>query len=111
MHPSVAQHHICLPFESEAHYAACLRDLARYRQFLQTQFQAHPELFPQAFAHGWQFHSHYELKKRHLKLRRIKLTQTGAVFTLRPSFLMPYGIAFTKEVEKALYLRPLRRPL
>lgn len=111
MPSSATAHHICLPFASEAHYADCLRDLARYRQFLHQQFLAHPELFPQALGQGWQFHSHYRLKKQDgLALRRIRLQQTGEVFTLRPSFLMPYGIAYTKEVEKALYLRQFGVP-
>jgi hypothetical protein len=100
----VSQHHICLPFESEAHYTACLADLAQYRQFLAAQWAAHPELFPQAFAAGYEFHSQYQLRKQHLTLRRIKLTATGAVFTLRPSLVLPYGVARTAEVEKALYL-------
>jgi hypothetical protein len=111
MPSSAAPHHICLPFESEAQYARCLRDLPLYRQFLQEQFQAHPELFPQAFARGWQFHSHYQLKKQAgLKVRRLRLNQSREVFTLRPSFLMPYGIAYTTEVEKALYLRQFGVP-
>jgi hypothetical protein len=38
-------------------------------------------------------------------VRRIKLNATGAVFTLRPSFLLPYGIGRTEEVERALFLR------
>ena len=38
-------------------------------------------------------------------MRRIKLQTTGAVFTLRPSFVMPYMIARTDAVEKALSLR------
>jgi hypothetical protein len=68
-----------LPFDSEAHYAACLSDLAQFRQFLAAQFAAHPELFPQAFAQGFQWHSQYRLKKQPLTLRRIKLKATGAV--------------------------------
>jgi hypothetical protein len=30
---------------------------------------------------------------------------SGAVFTLRPSFVLPYGIARTEDVEKALFRR------
>jgi hypothetical protein len=111
MPSSATPHHICLPFESEAQYGRCLRDLPLYRQFLEGQFLAHPELFPQAFAGGWQFHSHYSLKKQQgLKLRRIRVNQTDEVFTLRPCFLMPYASAYTREVEKALYLRQFGVP-
>jgi hypothetical protein len=37
-------------------------------------------------------------------LGRIRLAATGDVFQIRPSFLMPYLIGKTDEVEKALYL-------
>jgi hypothetical protein len=66
----------------------------------------HPEIFPRAMAGGFSFHDSYRSRKlKGLQLRRIKLRQTGEVFTLRPSFVMPYLIARTEEVEKALYLR------
>jgi hypothetical protein len=97
--------HICLPFESEDHYRACVEDTQKYRAFLSQQISAHAELFPKAIADGYTFHSSYDSRKQKLKMRRIKLNLTGAVFTLRPSFLMPYAVARTDEVEKALYLR------
>jgi hypothetical protein len=104
--PSRAPKHICLPFESEAHYRACLADLRQYREYLMKLLAQHPELFPRALAAGFSFHDTYHSRKQPwLWLRRIKLTQTGAVFTLRPSFVMPYLVARTDELEKALYLR------
>jgi hypothetical protein len=108
--PSTARHHICLPFESAEHYARCINDLQAFRLFLEQQYQIHPELFPSAFAQGYEFHSHYSVKKQNLLIRRIKLLETGGVFALRPSFLMPYAIARTDEVEKALYLRQFGVP-
>jgi hypothetical protein len=65
----------------------------------------HPELFPAAFSGGFQLHDTYQSVKQGLRLRRIKLTQTGAVFLVRPSLVMPYLGAKTEELEKALYLR------
>src|SRR5215475_3396798 len=65
----------------------------------------YPELFPQDMDQGFTFHDAYVSGKQDLIVRRIKLITTGAVFTLRPSFVMPYMIARTDEVEKALYLR------
>jgi len=67
--------------------------------------QQHPELFPQALREGYPFHDCYHSRKQPLVLRRIKLKATAAVFTLRPSFVMPYLIARTDEAEKALFLR------
>jgi len=104
--PSRGQKHICLLFESEAHYQACVADPAKYRAHLIESQQRHPELFPQAFAAGFAFHDTYQSRKQKgLVLRRIRLKQTGDVFTLRPSFVMPYLIGRSEEVEKALYLR------
>jgi len=36
------------------------------------------------------------------RMRRIKMLKTGEIYTIRPSFVMPYMIAYTKEVEKAI---------
>jgi hypothetical protein len=103
--PSRGHKHICVPFASEAHYQECVADVTKYRQYLTTMYQQHPELFPQALDHGYTFHDRYQSRKQRCVLRRIKLTATQEVFTVRPSFLLPYCIARTEEVEKALFLR------
>ncbi len=54
---------------------------------------------------GFTFHDAYASVKQDVIVRRIKVKTTGAVFTLRPSFVMPYMIGRTAAVEKALYLR------
>ena len=107
---SAPRHHICLPFESEDHYRQCIDDTKAFRLFLDHQSQIHPELFPASFADGYEFHSHYTVKKQGLVIRRIKLWETGQLFSLRPSFLMPYAIARTDSLEKALYLRQFGVP-
>lgn len=103
--PSRGSKHICVPFENEAQYQACVEDVKQYREYLTGMSAQHPELFPQAMGQGYTFHDRYHACKQQVVLRRIKLTATAEVFTVRPSFLMPYGIARTAEVEKALYLR------
>lgn len=103
--PSARNNHICLPFKSEQHYTECLAETGKFRKFLAQQFAQHPELFPAAFSSGYQFHSQYRQKKQDLVLRRIKLKATNKVFTIRPSFVFPYGAGRTDELEKALYLR------
>lgn len=103
--PSARYNHICLPFESESHYASCVTDTALYRKFLNQCFNSHPQLFPKAFSSGYQFHSRYHQKKTGLTLRRIKLKATRKVFAIRPSFVLPYAVERTDEVEKALFLR------
>ena len=82
--------HICLPFPSEAQYRAYVDDLAQYRQYLPQRLCQHPELFPTAMDHGYTLHDAYMSTKQDLVVRRIKVKATGAVFTLHPSFVMPY---------------------
>jgi hypothetical protein len=65
----------------------------------------YPELFPKSMDQDCTFHDSYVSIKQDLIVRRIKLKATGAVFALRPSFVMPYMIARTEEVEQARYLR------
>jgi hypothetical protein len=64
-----------------------------------------PELFPQDMDQGFPLHDSYGSIQQALSMRRRQLHTTEAVFTLRPSFVMPYLIARTDEVAKALYLR------
>jgi len=104
--PSRKRKHICLRFESEAQYQECVAQPSRYRQYLAQLLAQSPELFPQAMAQGYHFHDCYRSKKQpELSLRRIQLKAGGEAFTLRPSFVVPYLIGRTDEIEKALYLR------
>ncbi|HEV8714174.1 MAG TPA: hypothetical protein VGX03_15270 [Candidatus Binatia bacterium] len=103
--PSRGSKHICVPFETEAQYQECVADVAQYRAYLTTLLAQHPELFPQAMGQGYTFPDCYRSRKQGAGLRRIKLKASKAVFTLRPSFVLPYLSARTGEVEKALFLR------
>ena len=47
--------HICLPFDSEAHYQTGVQDLMAFRQHLAKLRAAHPELLPSGFAQGFTF--------------------------------------------------------
>lgn len=103
--PSRGTKHICVPFTSEAAYQECVDDVTKYRQHLRAKYEQHPELFPQAWAQGYTFHDCYLVRKQRCVVRRIKLKATLEVFTLRPAFLLPYGIGRTEEVERVLFLR------
>ena len=103
--PSRGSKYICVPFATEAHYQACVDDVAQYRQYLTPMIEQSPELFPQAIRGGYTFHDCYRSRKQGIAVRRIKLKASGAVFTVRPSFVLPSCIARTEEVENALFLR------
>lgn len=104
--PSRSQKHICLAFESEAKYSEIVADAGKFRAHLDQAWREHPEIFPRAFAGGFRFHDLYRSRKqKELVLRRIELKENGSIFTVRPSFVMPYLIGRVEEIEKALYLR------
>jgi hypothetical protein len=103
--PSRGCKHICVPFDTEAQYQECVDDVAKYREYLTKMRAQHPELFPQALSQGYTFHDRYRSRKQGVVLRRIKLTASGEVFTLRPAFVLPSLSARTEGVEKALFLR------
>jgi hypothetical protein len=96
---------ICVPFDSEEHYAACVADPKSFRQHLTEVYGQHPELFPTRMSEGFVLHDKSWSIKQQVMLRRLELTATAAVFLVRPSFLMPYMVGRTEAVEKALYLR------
>jgi hypothetical protein len=95
---------ICLAFESEAEYAKCLEDEKRFRRQLGKMYAEHEELFPVEFGSGYNLHGFVQSKKQQVKMRRIALKKNGKVYQIRPSFLMPYMVGKTDDIDKALYL-------
>ena len=96
---------ICLPFPGEDHYEQCMKDPRAFRQFVSDMYGTHPELFPRRMAEGFTLHDFTSpsRKQEGFRMRRIKL-RGGLVYQIRPSFVMPYLVAKTEDVEKALFL-------
>ena len=67
-----------------------------------------PELFPYAIKNGYRLKEIRYPKKSQIPTRRIIVDSVA--YTVRPSFVMPYHTAFTREVEKALFLRKFDVP-
>jgi len=87
-------------------YDQMIGDSQLFRYYLDQAAAICPELFPSAFAEGYWLHDLTHSKKMpDVPLRRIKLTATGEVYTVVPSFVLPYRMGCTEEVEKALFLR------
>jgi hypothetical protein len=104
--PKCTEKSICIAFDSESEYREIVVDKQKYRAYLEQALSQRPELFPQGISAGFTLHDLRESKKQPgLLLRRIKLKASQTVYTVRPSFVMPYMIAKTDEIEKALYLR------
>src|SRR2546428_3861102 len=96
---------ICVPFESEEHYATCVADPESFRQHLTAICGQHPELFPASINKGFVLHDTRWSVKQQVMMRRLALKATAEVFLVRPSFLMPSMVGRTAAVEKALSLR------
>ena len=78
-----------------------------FREKLDELLGEFPELFPRGIDQGYTCHDILPVSKKMpgIRLRRIKLKSNEEVYTIRPSFVLPYMTGYTDDVEKALYLR------
>ena len=88
---------ICLPC-SPQQYEPLVEDPQQFRQFLDQQIDAHPELFPSEIRRGYRMKDLYTSRKTGWKLRRIELRNLRC-YLVRPSFLMPYLSGRTEDVQ------------
>src|SRR4051812_28310411 len=95
---------ICLPISPDL-YRQVIDSPQRFRGWLDQAFRDTPELFPKAFAQGYALKDARISRQRGLRLRRIACQATGAAFTVRPSFVLPYLSGWTDEVSSPLFLR------
>jgi hypothetical protein len=100
---------ICLPIRKDR-YERIIDSPLLFRRWLDQAFRASPELFPTAFAHGYTLKDSRVSAKRGLRLRRIRCKATGAAFTIRPSFVLPYLTAWTEDAAGPLFLRSFGVP-
>ncbi|KAF5412185.1 MAG: hypothetical protein C5S47_02020 [Candidatus Methanogasteraceae archaeon] len=81
--------------------------------YLDGVIEQYPELFPVMIQQGYTFHDILPESKKlpGIRFRRIKVkTKDGNgndVFTIRPSFVMPYMVGYTDDVEKPLFFTPM----
>jgi hypothetical protein len=93
---------IRLPIRQEE-YQEMIAQPNLFRQWLNSQFALHPELFPENFADGYALHSTYQSKKLNILTRRIWLPNRTIV-SIRPAFVMPSMTAFTDDARDILFL-------
>ena len=88
-----------------------LGDAKDFRKYLDGMIAQYPELFPVTIRQGYTLHDILpeSVKMPGIRLRRIKVKANDGngdeVFTIRPSFVMPYMVGYTNYVEKPLFLR------
>jgi hypothetical protein len=90
---------IGLPIDCEQ-YRVVVQDAGLFRAVLEANFQQYPELFPDEMDDGYTLHDIRASRKlSELRLRRIRLKPTGAVYRVVPSFVLPYRMGYTDTVE------------
>ena len=99
---------ICVPISEEL-YPQIVNDPQEFRRTLDERFREMPELFPENFAAGYQLKDGRMSAKLDVTIRRIVLND-GVAYSVRPSFLMPYLTARTKNVQGPLFLRKFGVP-
>ena len=92
---------ICIPCSQEQ-YERIVGDPVRFREFLDQQIEATPELFPPEIRRGYRMKDLYTSRKTAWRLRRIDL-RNGESYSVRPSFLMPYLSGHTDDVQAPLF--------
>lgn len=80
----------------------------KFREELDSLIVKFPELFPCNIENGYTIKEIRRPKKSEIPIRRIIVDSVS--YTVRPSFVMPYHVAFTDEIEKALFLRKFDVP-
>jgi|SRR6516164_8133496 len=100
---------ICLPVGKDL-YDQLIDSPQQFRAWVDQAFRDHPELFPQAFAHGYTLLDSRVSVKRGLRQRRIRCKATGAAFSIRPCFVLPYMTAWTDDAAGPLFLRAFGVP-
>jgi hypothetical protein len=92
---------ICIPCSPEQ-YERIVDDPMLFREFLDRQIEAAPELFPPEIRRGYRMKDSYTSRKAGWRLRRIDLRDDQS-YSVRPSFLMPYLSGRTEDVQAPLF--------
>jgi hypothetical protein len=97
---------IVLPIDQQD-YDAIINDTAAFRSYVDDMIERNPELFPADMQQGYRLHGMHPTSKKmpEVRMRRIRLHTSEEVYTIAPSFVLPYATGYVKEVEKALFLR------
>jgi hypothetical protein len=100
---------ICLPIDQQR-YTQIIDSAKMFREWIDKAILQHPELFPEAMALGYELKDSYRSKKLTIRQRRIVSKTTKEAFTVKPSFVMPYMVGLTEDVEAPLFLRAFGVP-
>ena len=99
--PARGQKTICVPC-SQQPYERIVHDPTLFREFLDRQIEATPELFPPEIHKGYRMKDISTSRKTGYRLRRIDLRDDRS-YLIHPSFLMPYLSGRTEDVKAPLF--------
>jgi hypothetical protein len=100
---------ICLPFDRHE-YERLVDGPQAFRAELDRLHSQMPELFPEAFAHGYLLKDSRLSKKLGLRIRRVECKATGEAFSVRPAFALAYMAGLAADAEGPLFLRSFGVP-
>lgn len=97
---------------SEEQYKELLKRRRNLKNYINEVYKIHPELFPNLISEGYHLHGKTQASARMdgLRLYRIRLIANGEVYTIAPSYLMPYMRGKVSDVEHALFLKKFDVP-
>ena len=107
--PSEREHRTIILPVSQEHYGAILSTPARFRQWVDENYERHPKLFPVEMEQGYRLNGTRTDKKLDLTVRRIRFAD-NVCYSIWPSFAMPYAVALTQNVAHGLRLRKWNVP-
>ena len=96
----------------ESQYKELLKRRRSFKNYVDAIYKSNPELFPQLISQGYILHGKTKasIKMDGLLLYRIKLIANGEVFTVAPSYILPYMVGKVADVEHALFLKKFDVP-
>ncbi len=104
------QKRICIPVEQDE-YQAVIEDSDAFRAVLDKNIIEYPAIFPPDITQGYKLNGLVTESRKipDVRMRRIclhALDNEGKkqVYNIAPSFVMPYMVGYTEDVEKALFL-------
>ena len=97
---------------TEEQYNVFLKNHKYLKNYIVELCESYPELFPELISEGYYWHGKTaaSMKMNGLRLYRIKLIANGEVYTIAPSYIMPYMIGKVEDVEHALFLKKFDVP-
>lgn len=98
---------IVLPFKQRG-YASLIADPKRFRAYIDKMIAKHPRLFPAAIEQGFLMKDSYHSEPMNLTIRRIEINNVA--YTIRPSFVLPRLVGWTKDAQPAMLLRKYSVP-